>query len=157
MRTCRSRLAFVGIGAVLALVPVDLLPQPIYRCGNSYSQTPCAHGIVVHADDLRTPDQKAQSDAATLQAARLADRLERERLASERRSVHAGNRPAKARHAEPSDNTARAAARSTSPEGEPRTRARSQPPAPEHFTATTRQDPTRKPATAPSRDRPATR
>lgn len=35
--------------------------QNVYRCGNSYSQSPCANAVAVQADDPRT---EAQRDAA---------------------------------------------------------------------------------------------
>ena len=33
--------------------------QTVYRCGNSYSQSPCAHGVAVQTDDPRTEAQRA--------------------------------------------------------------------------------------------------
>lgn len=33
--------------------------QQVYRCGNSYSQTPCVGGVTVNADDPRTDAQRA--------------------------------------------------------------------------------------------------
>ena len=59
--------------------------QTVYRCGTEYSQTPCPGAVVVDASDSRTPAQKAQTDAATAQAARSADKMEKDRLASEKR------------------------------------------------------------------------
>ena len=58
--------------------------QTIYKCGNVYGQSPCPDGVVVDANDTRTPAQKAQADAATAQAARSADKLERERVSLEK-------------------------------------------------------------------------
>lgn len=156
-RTYTTCLALVG--SLLGLAPTaHVSSQPIYRCGNTYSQTPCANAIVVRAEDPRTPNQKAQTDAAALQAARLADQMERERLASEHRPAQASNRPAKGKPAQPSATT-QAVARPSSPEAGSRakSRSRSRPPAPEHFIATTRQDVQKKPATAPARERPANR
>ena len=59
--------------------------QNVYKCGSSYSQTPCAAGTVVDVSDPRTAAQKAQTDAATLRDARVADALERSRLSQEAR------------------------------------------------------------------------
>ncbi len=58
--------------------------QTIYKCGNVYGQSPCPDGVVVDANDSRTPAQKAQADAATALAARSADKLERERVSLEK-------------------------------------------------------------------------
>lgn len=38
--------------------------QTIYRCGDSYSQTPCANGSVVQADDARDDAQRSQAQSA---------------------------------------------------------------------------------------------
>jgi len=40
--------------------------QSVYRCGNEYSQAPCAHGKLVNVDDSRTDSQltEARSIAA---------------------------------------------------------------------------------------------
>lgn len=57
--------------------------QNVYRCGESYSNTPCPGAKVVPTDDARSPDQKAQTDSATRRDARSAQVLERERLKQE--------------------------------------------------------------------------
>lgn len=66
--------------------------QTVYRCGNSYSQTACAGAVAVAVDDSRSPAQKAQTDAATVQARQLASQMERERLASEQTARSAQRR-----------------------------------------------------------------
>ncbi len=57
--------------------------QPAYRCGNSYSQTPCPQAVVINSADQRTPLQKAQTDKATVRDARTADVMEKARLRQE--------------------------------------------------------------------------
>ncbi len=69
---------------LLFLAPMVLHAQPIFRCGNTYSQTPCPGALSIAADDRRSAEQKAQTDAAGAQAARQADHMEHERLARER-------------------------------------------------------------------------
>ncbi len=66
------------IGSVTLALPLQA--QPVYRCANSYSQIPCAGGLAVDVEDSRSPTQKAQSDAATVQAMRLANEMEKTRL-----------------------------------------------------------------------------
>jgi len=68
------------IGSVMFTPP---LQAQIYRCANSYSQTPCPGGIAIDLQDSRSPAQKAQSDAATVQAVRRANEMERQRLKDE--------------------------------------------------------------------------
>jgi hypothetical protein len=57
--------------------------QTIYRCGNNYSDIPCAQAVKVPTADLRTPAQKAQTDEATSRSASLAGQLEKTRRADE--------------------------------------------------------------------------
>jgi len=63
--------------------------QPVYRCGNTYSQFPCPGAIPMDLADARKPEQKAQTQAATLTDARLAKTMEQERLAEEKRLLAA--------------------------------------------------------------------
>ena len=57
--------------------------QNVYRCGGSYSNTPCPGATVVPTDDPRSSAQRAQTDAATKRDARSAQVLETERLKQE--------------------------------------------------------------------------
>lgn len=136
--------------AVLFLAPALLQAQTIYRCGNSYSQTPCTGAVVVHADDKRTPDQKAQTDAATMRAARLAQRMERDRLAGAHSAKPVSGAPGASRSGKqqqrvtvgtPSD-------RASSPKAKRSKREQD----PGYFIAAARQEEKKKTATAPSRD-----
>ena len=77
--------------AVLVLAGSTLGPsalgQQVYKCGSTYSQKPCAGALTVDVTDTRTRAQKAQTDAAAVQSAKLADQLEKERLALEKASA----------------------------------------------------------------------
>lgn len=143
--SCR-RLAW----AVLVVAPALLQAQTIYRCGNSYSQTPCMGAIVVSADDSRTSDQKAQTDAATTQAARLADRMERDRVASERRAKPVSDKPGIARGGKQTkpDTGMPASNRASSPKA----KVKKQEQEPGYFTAAARQQEQKKAAMTPPRD-----
>lgn len=68
----------------LFAIPQGLQAQNIYKCGNSYSQTPCADASPLHIDDTRTAAQKQQTDTATGVNAKLAQSLEKARLAQEK-------------------------------------------------------------------------
>ncbi len=57
--------------------------QTIYRCGTSYSDTPCAQAVTVSTADPRSAEQKAQTDEATHRAAGLAGQMEKTRRADE--------------------------------------------------------------------------
>ncbi|MES2947205.1 MAG: hypothetical protein V4858_01575 [Pseudomonadota bacterium] len=57
--------------------------QEVYRCGNSYSQKPCADGVVVDVQDARSAAQKAQADANTQRDTATANAMEKARLKEE--------------------------------------------------------------------------
>jgi hypothetical protein len=58
--------------------------QNVYRCGDSYSQTPCPGAKLIEPQDSRQPAQKKQTDTATHSNASLAQELQKERLAQEK-------------------------------------------------------------------------
>ena len=64
--------------------------QPIYRCGDSYSQQPCAGGRQL-APGAPPPSATDRSQAAAMAAreARLADTLEKDRTRREAQAGHA--------------------------------------------------------------------
>ncbi|MCB2001520.1 MAG: hypothetical protein R3E92_11495 [Burkholderiaceae bacterium] len=125
---------------LLAVAPAMLQSQPIYRCGNVYSQMPCTDAIVLDADDRRSAEQKAQTDAATAQAMRQADRMQRDRLAAERAPARSAG-PANTGRASPAaPPTTKATARQTEPRATGKTRARPAPKETGDFTASVQQD-----------------
>ena len=69
------------------------MAQTVYKCGDSYSQTPCSGGIAIDAFDPRSSEQKMQADAATRRDARTADAMEQARLAQEKKDLAANTPP----------------------------------------------------------------
>ena len=65
---------------------------PIYRCGNTYSQTPCPQGKIVEATDTRTAAQRAEADRIAEADRKAAADLERAR---KQREAEAPPAPAK--------------------------------------------------------------
>ena len=58
--------------------------EPVYRCGNSYSQAPCAADArVVDTDDSRTEAQRAEARRVDVDERRRGDTLERDRRRQE--------------------------------------------------------------------------
>ena len=57
--------------------------QNVYRCGDSYSNQPCAGATMVLADDSRSAAQRAATEAATGRAAKLAALMQKERVKQE--------------------------------------------------------------------------
>jgi hypothetical protein len=78
--------------ALAAAWAVPAASQPVYRCGDSYSQQPCPGGKPVAVEDSRTPAQREQTTEAVRRQAAAANQLERDRLREEAR-VNAGKPP----------------------------------------------------------------
>jgi hypothetical protein len=57
--------------------------QKTYRCGNTYSQTPCPGAVTVDTSDNRSKDQKVQTDNATRRDLRTANSMEKTRIQQE--------------------------------------------------------------------------
>lgn len=81
-RVARGLLA----GAALLGGAAPLLAQTVYRCGDSYSQSPCEGARTLQLDDARSPAQKAESDDVARRSQQAADALEADRLRSEQQA-----------------------------------------------------------------------
>ena len=57
--------------------------QAVYRCGNTYSSTPCPQGKVVEATDFRTAAQRAEARRLAADDQRLAADMRHERLVNQ--------------------------------------------------------------------------
>ena len=75
--------------AGLALAAHAAGAQAIWRCGNSYSEQPCAGGAAVAASDNRSSVQAARSSSVAQADMKLADKMEKERLAREKNAPKA--------------------------------------------------------------------
>jgi hypothetical protein len=75
------RLAF-SIALMLSTtlsVSTNASGQKVYRCGSSYSSTPCAAAVEVTVDDARSPQQKAETDLNTQRTLKEANAMEAQR------------------------------------------------------------------------------
>ena len=63
--------------------------QNTYKCGNSYSQQPCAGGSVVDTADSRTSAQKQAADQANQRTAQAAAAMEKARLQKDKADLQA--------------------------------------------------------------------
>ena len=75
------KLAAVALMFCFAVDPAQA--QAVYRCGSVYSQTPCAQGRLVEADDSRSAAQRAEASRVAAGERRLATEMRRDRLAEE--------------------------------------------------------------------------
>jgi hypothetical protein len=60
---------------------------PIYRCGQTYTQTPCPDGHLIDSADPRTAAQRAEAARVAEREKDLARKMERERQAAEAASA----------------------------------------------------------------------
>ena len=58
---------------------------PVYRCGSTYSQTPCPGGTQLEAGDPRTAAQRAEARRQAAAERKASRSMERERLSSEKK------------------------------------------------------------------------
>ena len=72
------------LGAVLALSSSWISAQGVWRCGNIYSQQPCAGGSEVATDRTPSAAEAAQSRRGAAADAKRADELEKARLEREK-------------------------------------------------------------------------
>ena len=90
----RRFLMFVALATSSAcLAPAQA--QNAYRCGNSYSQTPCPGAVSVDISDPRSREQKAQAAEIAQREQKLAETMERSRLDQEEAQRQAAAKSAK--------------------------------------------------------------
>lgn len=107
------------LGALLALASTGPWAQQVWRCGNSYSQQPCADGTAVAAPHQPSAAEAAKAAGAARTDAERADALEKARLVQEKNAPKAvviaapqppgpvaDKRPAKGKPAKPEHFTA---------------------------------------------------
>ena len=111
------RLSLPAMAVLALLFPgTAAIGQTIYRCGDTYSQTPCPGAVSLQVDDSRSAAQKAHADAATIATHRAATTLERERLAQERISeVNKKRKSPESGSIDAANTPARKAAKKTKP------------------------------------------
>ena len=73
--------------------------QKVYKCGSSYSQTPCADGTAIDVKDERSKDDKAAADQATKRDMKVANDMEKARLKEEKEAM-SGSEKKERGHAE---------------------------------------------------------
>lgn len=81
MTTQRWLLAFL----LIAISPYShwARAEKVYKCGTTYSQTPCRGSTTLEVDDTRDPAEKTRMDAQTKRDAELARDMAQSRLANE--------------------------------------------------------------------------
>lgn len=88
---------FIAVSALSSVATA----QKTYKCGDTYSQTPCPGGVVIDTADQRSSAQKGQADAATGRDAKAADALQKARLQQEAKDLAANTPTATATNSSP--------------------------------------------------------
>lgn len=57
--------------------------EKVYKCGTTYSQTPCPGSSTLEVDDTRSPTEKKRMDAQTRRDTELGRDMQQSRLANE--------------------------------------------------------------------------
>ncbi len=83
---------FATFLVAVCVASTGAMAQNVYRCGNTYSQKPCADGVQVDVQDSRTAAQKTESQAAVRREASTADAMEKARLKEEARLTGANDK-----------------------------------------------------------------
>jgi hypothetical protein len=78
MKTLSQLVAIIALSLCTAVQA-----ETVYRCGNSYSQTPCHGGNAIDTTDSRTLEQRKAHEANVKQEKRAGDALEKTRLKEE--------------------------------------------------------------------------
>ena len=83
----RPRAALLQSKYLPWLLLIAALPAQaaVYRCGNSYRDTPCPGARTIAADDARTAQEQNEARQIAEQDAAMADTLEQKRMAQEAR------------------------------------------------------------------------
>jgi hypothetical protein len=84
---------FVAFLSALALWALAAQSQQVYRCGKTYSETPCPGAVAIDTSDTRSQTQKKASQKATQRDKQLAKELEEKRKGEDALAL-AGNTPA---------------------------------------------------------------
>ena len=80
-------LGWLVIGPVAVAQTSSPTGPTAYRCGNSYSSTPCPGGSAVANDDARSAAQQREAQDVKRRDAALADQMAADRRARERATV----------------------------------------------------------------------
>ncbi|MBX3655227.1 MAG: hypothetical protein KF686_13675 [Ramlibacter sp.] len=88
------RIASIFIAA--CALQAGAIAQNAYKCGNTYSQAPCAGGQVVDTQDERTAQQRADTRSAAQRDAKTAAAMEKDRLRQEAQAAPAYIPPTRA-------------------------------------------------------------
>jgi hypothetical protein len=82
------------IASALALTSPWAGAQTVYRCGSNYSQQPCPGAMAIEAAPVPLPADRAQAAKVAAADAKLADAMEKARLAREKNAPKAVIPPA---------------------------------------------------------------
>lgn len=88
-----------ALALLLATCFTPVAAQTVYRCGNSYSQTPCEGATTLRAEDPRSDAQRAQAKQALARDQALIKNIEAQRNSEEREQLQVAKRLAREQNA----------------------------------------------------------
>jgi hypothetical protein len=86
-RPLRLKLHLALLAPVIVLASGPAHSQDAYRCGSSYSQSPCPGGTPLSLDDSRTEEQRQSAQEVARRDAALADAMEKRRRQDEQQAI----------------------------------------------------------------------
>jgi len=116
--------------AVCAISTGAIAQKTVYRCGSTYSQTPCEGAVSVDASDARSKADKLEADKATQRDMKQAREMEKTRLKEEKEALNDAKAAAKANAKSKSKSKT-----ATEPEADAKKKSASKKKEPEFFTA----------------------
>ncbi|MGE4240912.1 hypothetical protein [Ramlibacter sp.] len=87
------RTTFACLALVMTFGAGTAGAQTVWRCGNAYSQQPCADGTPLEAADARTREQAQQASDAAKRDAKVADTMAADRAKEDSRHSREGGNP----------------------------------------------------------------
>jgi hypothetical protein len=86
-RSLRLKLHLALLAPVVVFSGSPAFAQDAYRCGSSYSQSPCPGGTPMTINDKRTEEQRASAQEVARRDAALADAMEKRRRQDEQQAI----------------------------------------------------------------------
>ncbi len=75
---------FATVFIAACAICTDASAQKVYKCGASYSQTPCPDAVTIHAEDTRSQAQQIDSKKVIARDVAAANAVEKARLKEEK-------------------------------------------------------------------------
>ena len=144
MKSTQSALLTILAGLACSTLAPQALAQAVYRCGSTYSQTPCKGAVTLDINDGRTDAQRHEARKIIERDKKAAKSLETERIQQEKKV--AAQDAAARKEGEKSKTAAHGTAQAVPPGHQTKKKPKKGPKQPEYFTATAKKEAAQQPA-----------